>query len=56
MFISVRDCASKSVLDFLQAFNLRRVDAVEKGIAVIEIGMDNRCVYCARGLVIKYWT
>ena len=29
-------CAGKSVLDCLQAFHLRRVDAVKKEIAVIE--------------------
>ena len=41
MFGSFCDCASKSVLDCLQAFHLRSVDAVEKGIAVIELRMDN---------------
>ena len=28
-----------SILDCLQTFYLRRVDAVEKGITVIELGM-----------------
>jgi len=58
MFGSFRDCVGKSVLNFLQAFNLRRVDAVEKGVAIIELGMDVgqlRWLYCARSLVIKYW-
>jgi len=40
MFGSFRDCSGKSVNCF-QAFNLRRVDAVEKGIAIIELGMDD---------------
>jgi len=35
-----RECAVKSVLDCLQAFHLRRVDAVENGIAVIKLVMD----------------
>ena len=39
MFGSFRDYAVKSVLDCLQAFHLRRVDAVEKGTAVIELGI-----------------
>src|SRR6218665_2287640 len=54
MFGSFRDCAGKSVLNCLQVFHLTRVDAVEKGIAVIKLGMNNRCGYCARGFVIKY--
>ena len=33
IFGSFRDCADKSVLNCLQAFNLRRVDAVKKGDA-----------------------
>ena len=41
MFGSVRDCAGKSVLNCLQAFNLRRVDAVKEGVAIIELGMDD---------------
>jgi len=41
MFGSFRDCADKSVLNCLQAFHLTRVDALEKGIAVIELGMVN---------------
>ena len=41
MFGSFRDCVSKSVLDCLQAFDLRRVDAVEEKIAAIELGMNN---------------
>src|SRR6218665_3535128 len=41
MFGSYSDCAGKSVLNCLQAFHWRRVDALEKGIAVIELGMDN---------------
>ena len=41
MFGSFCDCTGNSVLDCLQAFHLRRVDAVEKGIAVVEFGMDN---------------
>ena len=41
MFGSFLNCAGKSVLNCLQAFHLTRVDAVEKGIAVIELGMDN---------------
>jgi len=39
-FGSFRDCAGKSVLDCLRTFNLRRVDAVQKRIAVIQLGMD----------------
>ena len=42
MFGSFRDYASKSVLVCLQAFQFRRVDAVEKGIAVIEPGMNDK--------------
>ena len=39
---SFPNCAGKSVLNYcLQAFHLRRVDAVEKGIAVIELGKNN---------------
>ena len=41
MFGSFRDCTGKSVLNYLQAFNLRRIDAAEKGVAVIELGMDD---------------
>jgi len=41
MLGSFRDCAGKSVLNCLQAFHLTRVDAVEKGIAVVELIMDN---------------
>jgi len=41
LFGSFRDSAGKSVLNCLQTFHLTRVDAVEKGIAVIELGMDN---------------
>ena len=48
MFGSFRDCAGKSVLNCLQAFNWRRVDAVEK-----EVGMDK--LRWLLGLVIKYW-
>lgn len=33
---SFSDCAGKSVLNCLQTFHLTRVDAVEKGIAVID--------------------
>ena len=40
MFGSFRDCADKSFLNCLQAFNLRRIDAVEKRVVVIELGMD----------------
>ena len=38
---SFRDCAGKRVLDCLQPFHLTRFDAVEKGIAVIELGVNN---------------
>ena len=55
MFGSFRDCVGKSILDYSQAFHLRKVDAVEKGIAVIKLRMDNCGGYCARGLVTKYW-
>ena len=41
MFRGFRDCAGKSVLNFLQAFDLRRVDAIEKGVAIAEIGIDD---------------
>ena len=41
MFGSFRDCAGKNVLTCLQAFNLRIVDAVKKGVAIIELGMDD---------------
>ena len=41
IFGSFRDCADKSVLDCLQAFHLRRADAKEKEIAVIELAMNN---------------
>ena len=41
MLGSFHDCAGKSVLNCLLAFHLTRVDAVEKGIAVVELGMDN---------------
>ena len=33
--------AGKSVLNCLQAFHLTRVDAVKKGIAITELGMDD---------------
>ena len=39
--LEFHDCAGKSVLNCLQAFNLTRVDAVEKRIAVIKLGMGN---------------
>ena len=39
MFGSFRGCAGWSVLNCLQAFHLTRVDAVEKGIAVIEVAI-----------------
>jgi len=41
-FGSFRDCEGESVLDCLQAFHLRRVDVVEKGITVglVELGMN----------------
>jgi len=39
MFGSYRDCAGKSVMNCLQAFPLTGVYAVEKGIAVIKLGM-----------------
>ena len=55
MFGSFRDCPGMSVLNCLQAFQLTSVDAVEKGISVIKLGMDNCGGYCVRGLVIKYW-
>ena len=42
MFRSFGDCAGKSVLDCLQAFDLRRVDVVKDGITVVEFGMNNR--------------
>jgi len=41
MFWSFRDCAGKNVPNCLQPFNLRRVDAVEMGVAVVEVRMDN---------------
>ena len=41
MFGCFRDCAGKSVLNCLQAFHLRRVDAVEKGVAAVKLGMDD---------------
>ena len=41
LFGSFRDCAGKSILNCLQAFYLARVDAVEKGIAVVRLGMEN---------------
>jgi len=42
-FGSFRDCAGKSrmLLGCLQAFHLRRVDAVEEEIDVIELGKNN---------------
>ena len=48
-------CAGESVLDCLQAFYLERVDIVEKGIAIVEFGMDNGGGYYASSLVIKNW-
>ena len=41
IFGSFRDCAGKSVLNCLQVFHLRRVGAIEKGVAEIDLGMDN---------------
>ena len=41
MYGSFRDCTDKSVLNCLHAFTMRRVDAVEKGFAIIEFGMDD---------------
>jgi len=41
MFRSFRDCADKRVLNWLQALHLTGIDAVEKGIAVIKLGVDN---------------
>ena len=41
IFEGFLDCAGKSVLDCLQAFHLRRLDDVEKGSPVIDLGMDN---------------
>ena len=35
------DCAGKSIPNCLQAFHLTRVDAVEKGIAVLKFGIVN---------------
>ena len=40
--------------ELVHSFHLTRVDAVEKGIAVIKLGMNNRGGYCAHGLVIRY--
>jgi len=45
MFGSLRDCTGKSILDCLQGFYLTRVDAIEKGITVIKLDMDNRGGY-----------
>jgi len=41
MFGSFRDCPGKTLLDCLPAFHLRRIDAVEKIIAIVELGMNN---------------
>ena len=41
VFGSFGDCAGESVLDCLQAFDLRRVDVVKDGITVVEFGMNN---------------
>jgi len=38
---SFNGCAGRNVLDCLQTFHLRRIDAVEKGVAVIELGISN---------------
>ena len=55
VFGSFGYCTCESVLDCLQAFYLGRVDVVEKGIAIVEFGMDNGGGYCAGSLVIKDW-
>jgi len=41
VFGSFGDCAGERILDCLQAFDLRRVDVVKNGIAVVEFGMNN---------------
>ena len=41
VFGSFDECAGESILDCLQAFDLRRVDVIKNGIAVVEFGMNN---------------
>jgi hypothetical protein len=40
MFGRLSDCAGKSILDILQAFNLKRIYFMEERIAVVEFGMN----------------
>lgn len=38
---SFGDCAGEVVLNCLPSFHLKKVDVVEKGVTLVEVGMSN---------------